>query len=68
MRCQRCDEDEQSLRGEITLTDVREGNTLLTDLWFELWAIRKYGHADEAGILEAQAQAEVPEHLDFRML
>ncbi len=61
-------EAEAVLQGDIVLTDVREGNTLLTDLWFEIAALRHFGRADAESLAWAEAHTPVPEHLDFRML
>ena len=49
------------------LTDVREGDVLLTDLWFELMARRERGNADPESIAWAQENLKPPKHLDFRM-
>ena len=68
LRSGNIDEAEQVLRSPIVLTDVREGNTLLTDLWFEAAAIRHAGKADEESLAWAETHARPPEHLDFRML
>ncbi len=58
---------EALLRGNLVLSDVREGNTLLTDLWFELAALREFGRVDEDGLAWARNHVKPPEHLDFRM-
>ena len=68
MRLGCVDEAEQALKSGIVLTDIREGNTLLTDLWFELAAIRHAGRADEDSLAWAAENAPPPGDLDFRML
>ena len=68
LRSGNIDEAEGVLRSPIVLTDVREGNTLLTDLWFEAAAIRHAGKADAESLAWAETHARPPEHLDFRML
>ena len=45
---------ERILRGNIVLTDVREGEISLSNLWFRLQELK---HTDEP----------LPAHLDFRM-
>ncbi|MBQ9262825.1 MAG: DUF5107 domain-containing protein [Clostridia bacterium] len=67
LRLGRLNEAEKVLQGPIVLTDVREGNNLLTDLWFEAAALRQFGKADEAARAWAEEHVPVPEHLDFRM-
>lgn len=58
---------EKILREPILLADVREGETLLTDLWFELCARRRFGRADEEALDWARRNNPPPEGLDFRM-
>lgn len=67
MRAGRLDEAEALLLGGIVLTDVREGNALLTDLWFELMARREKGRADEETLAWARRTLTPPKRLDFRM-
>ncbi len=67
LRSGHTDEAEKVLRGPIVLTDVREGNTLLTDLWFEAAALRRAGKADAESIAWAKEHVRPPKHLDFRM-
>ena len=67
LRSGQLDEAERVLRGPIVLTDIREGNTLPTDLWFEVAALRKFGRADEAALAWAAENVPAPRHLDFRM-
>ena len=67
LRSGRIDAAEEVLRGRIVLTDVREGNTLLTDLWFEAAALRRFGKAGPEEIAWAESHVTPPEHLDFRM-
>ena len=45
----------------------REGDVLLTDLWFELMARRERGSADEESIAWARENLRPPRDLDFRM-
>ena len=68
LRSGRLDEAEAILRGPIVLSDVREGNTLLTDLWFEAAALRRFGRADAEALAWAEENVPPPENLDFRML
>ena len=67
LRTDRCDEAQKLLESRIVLTDVREGDVLLTDLWFELMARRERGNADPESIAWAQENLKPPKHLDFRM-
>ena len=55
------------LTGPFVLTDVREGQVLLTDLWFEYAALHDLGKADEEAIAWARKNRKPPRHLDFRM-
>ena len=68
LRSGNLDAAEAILQGPIVLTDVREGNTLLTDLWFECAALRRFGQADEESLAWAEENVKPPKHLDFRML
>ena len=68
LRSGRLDEAETVLNGPIVLTDVREGNTLLTDLWFEIAALRRFGKADPESLAWCAVHLRPPAHLDFRML
>lgn len=67
LRVGRIEEAGALLNGPIVLTDVREGNTLLTDQWFEYMAIREKGNASEESIRWAMENLNPPKHLDFRM-
>ncbi len=67
MRLGRYEEAEKVLEGRIVLTDVREGDVLLSELWFELKARKKFGRADEEALAWAKEHLEPPEALDFRM-
>ena len=67
MRTGRLQEAEALLGGDIVLTDVREGNVLLTDLWFELMARKEKGSADETALAWARETLVPPKRLDFRM-
>jgi len=62
---------ERMLNSNIVLTDVREGEVKLTDLWFRMMAIKR---AQERGIElndslleEVKKECVPPSHLDFRM-
>lgn len=68
MRLSRFDDAESLLSGPIILTDVREGDMLLTDLWYELQARRRRGGASEADVAWARERLTPPARLDFRML
>lgn len=68
LRKGRVEEAGEILSGPIVLTDVREGNTLLTDLWFEYMAIRERGEATPENLAWAMSTLKPPRHLDFRML
>lgn len=67
LRTGRYDEAQALLMSRIVLTDVREGDVLLTDLWFELMARKERGSADEEDIIWAHEHLKPPRHLDFRM-
>jgi len=67
LRVGRLDEAAALLESRIVLTDVREGDVLLTDLWFELAARRERGSADDEALAWARANTKPPKHLDFRM-
>ncbi|MBR3504473.1 MAG: DUF5107 domain-containing protein [Clostridia bacterium] len=62
---------EKLLRRKIVLTDVREGELSLTQLWFWLCALKKAqaegGEVTEALIKEMSETVTPPAHLDFRM-
>ncbi len=55
------------LEGKIVLTDVREGEIQLTNMWFELMAIKQFGTADDETIQWAKDHLKPPKHLDFRV-
>ena len=63
----RFDEALALLESQIVLADVREGDVLLTDLWFELMARREKGSSDEKALAWAKEHLQPPKHLDFRM-
>ena len=67
LRTNRIEEAQALLESRIVLTDVREGDVVLTDLWFELMARRERGNADPESIAWAQETLKPPKHLDFRM-
>lgn len=67
LRTGRYDEAEELLMSHIVLADVREGDVLLTDLWFELMAYKKCGSIDAPNIAWAHEHLKPPRHLDFRM-
>ena len=62
---------EKLLRSKIVLTDVREGELSLTQLWFWLCALKKAQaegtEVTEALIKEMSETVTPPAHLDFRM-
>ena len=67
LRTGRTEEAGRLLNGPFVLTDVREGQVLLTDLWFEYAALRGKGEATPETIAWARATQKPPRHLDFRM-
>lgn len=68
LRTNRYEEAQSLLMSDIVLTDVREGDVLLTDLWFELMARKERGSAEEADLAWARENLKPPKHLDFRMV
>ncbi|MEA4890020.1 MAG: DUF5107 domain-containing protein [Clostridiaceae bacterium] len=62
-------EAERMLNDKIELSDVREGEVKLTDLWFRLYAMKQGGTGRPGDPLLEQAKRErtPPVHLDFRM-
>ncbi|MBR1686583.1 MAG: DUF5107 domain-containing protein [Clostridia bacterium] len=56
------------LSQDLVLADVREGETWLTDLWFECAAISRDGKLTPEGLAWARDTVLPPRHLDFRML
>lgn len=68
LRTNRYEEAQTLLMSDIVLTDVREGDVLLTDLWFELMARRERGSAKETDLNWARENLKPPKHLDFRMV
>lgn len=67
MRTGHIEEARELLEGKIVLTDVREGEIQLTNMWFELMAIKECGRADEDTIAWAKDNLKPPRHLDFRV-
>ena len=67
LRTGHLDTAEQLLHSGIVVTDLREGQCLLTDLWFELMALRIKGSADKESIAWAHENLKPPKQLDFRM-
>ena len=67
MRTQRYEQARELLEGKIVLTDVREGEVQLTNMWFELMARMKRGDASEENVAWAKDNLKPPKHLDFRM-
>lgn len=67
LRTGQYDKAEALLTSRIVLTDVREGDVLLTDLWFELMARKKFGNADEESLSWVHGNMKPPKDLDFRM-
>lgn len=68
LRTDRLDEAAALLESRIVLTDVREGDVLLSDLWFEMTARREKGSSSEEAIAWARENRRPPKHLDFRMV
>ena len=67
----RYDTAEKTLMSDIELTDVREGEVKLSDLWFSLCAhkearARGVEYSEEL-LEEVKKTVTVPEKLDFRM-
>ncbi len=60
---------DQMLSGSIELADIREGEIMLTDLWFRLQAIKLggTGEADDPLLTQVRKTAKPPAHLAFRM-
>ncbi len=60
---------EKMLRGPVQLTDVREGEVKLTELWFELFALKKTSGKPATEEIMSQVKRDYPPpaHLDFRM-
>ena len=67
MRTERYEQARELLEGKIVLTDVREGEVQLTNMWFELMARIEKGDASEESIAWARETLKPPKHLDFRM-
>ncbi|MGI6100689.1 MAG: DUF5107 domain-containing protein [Kiritimatiellia bacterium] len=66
----RLDEAEAILRGPIEVSDLREGETLLSDTWFQLatrrLALETGAPVDDALRARARQAYPLPPHLDFR--
>lgn len=62
---------EAMLGEDIELTDVREGEVKLTDLWFRMMAMQRAQETgvslDEALLEQVKRECTPPIHLDFRM-
>ena len=67
IRVGRLDEADRLINGPLVMPDVREGDVMLTDLWFELMAIKEKGSASEENLTWAHENLKPPKHLDFRM-
>lgn len=67
MRTGHIEEARELLEGRIVLTDVREGEIQLTNMWFELMALKELGKADEESVRWARENLKPPKHLDFRV-
>lgn len=67
IRLNRLEEAEKLITGRIVLPDIREGDVMMTDLWFELMARKEKGDARPESIAWAQEHLKPPKHLDFRM-
>lgn len=68
MRTERYDEARALMESRIVLTDVREGEVLLTNLWFELVARMERGSASEEDIAWVKENRKPPQNIDFRMV
>ena len=58
---------DQILHSDLVVPDVREGDELLSDLFFESAAMRRFGRCDAQSLAWARQNTRVPRHLDFRM-
>ena len=60
---------DEILKGEFELSDVREGEVMLTDLWFRLCAMHRGGTGlpDDDLLAVVKQECPPPAHLDFRM-
>ena len=67
LRSGRLDAADEILHSDLVVPDVREGDELLSDLFFESAALRQYGRCDDESLAWARKNTVVPEHLDFRM-
>ncbi len=67
MRTGQYEQAKMLLESKIVLTDVREGEVLITDLWFELMTRIRFGDANEEHLLWAYENLTPPQNLDFRM-
>lgn len=67
IRAGRYDEARRLLGERIVLPDLREGDTRLSDLWFELCARERFGCADDQALAWARKNVRLPRYLDFRM-
>lgn len=67
LRSGRLDAANEILHSDLVVPDVREGDELLSDLFFESAALRQYGRCDDESLAWARKNTVVPEHLDFRM-
>ncbi len=68
MRMERYAEASALMESRIVLTDVREGEVLLTNLWFELVARVERGSASEEDIAWVKENRKPPQNIDFRMV
>lgn len=62
---------EHIMKGDIELTDIREGEVKLTDLWFRMMAMKRVQETgavlNEALLNKVKMECAPPAHLDFRM-
>ncbi len=65
------DAAEEMMRNDLVVGDIREGEITLTDIWFELAALRLEAATgaplDDALRARASRECPPPPHLDFRM-
>lgn len=67
LRTGRVEEAGALLTAPFVVADVREGQILLTDLWFEYAARKEKGDASDESLAWAREHTTPPPHLDFRM-
>ncbi len=67
MRAGKYEQAQELLESKIVLTDVREGEVLITDLWFELMSRIRFGDASEEHLAWVNEKLKPPQNIDFRM-